>query len=199
MPCYQRGKLVWEVLEKSVMRRFAIALLLIAGIEPLGAATLERLSLDDMIEQATSIVRGRIAGSWTAPAGNVIYTHYRMQVAERWKGPQRTEVEFVVPGGAYNGVRQVCSGAPQLIEGQEYVLFLWTSRSTGRTQIIGFTQGVFTVPAGSAETAVRTPSSELMFERGTGRIVQDERIEMRMRDLSSRITLRLAGGKGARQ
>ncbi len=176
-----------------MVRRLTFALL-VAGC--LGsAATLERLSLDEMIETSTAIVRGRITGSWPAMSGRMVYTHYRLQVAERWKGGQQAEIEFVVPGGTVNNVRQIVDGAPQLSTGREYLLFLWTSKLSHLTYVLGFTQGIFTL---SGDEAVRDASAELMLERGTGRVVRGERIQMRMRDLGSRITMRL-GGKGGVQ
>src|SRR5947208_1198784 len=109
-----------------VMRRFAIALVLFVCSMPLQCATLERLSLDDMIAKSTSIVRGTVGGSWAAFAGPVIYTHYTIQVEEKLKGTAGNSVEVVVPGGVVNNLRQSFSGAPALIGGSRYVLFLYT-------------------------------------------------------------------------
>jgi hypothetical protein len=70
----------------------------IVCILSLQCATLERLSLDDMITKSTAIVRGKITGSWAAATGPVIYTHYTIQVSERFKGTGNGSVEIVVPG-----------------------------------------------------------------------------------------------------
>ena len=51
------------------------ACLLAASLAPLTAATLQRLSLDDMVAQSTSIVRGTVTASWSAFTGSIIYTH----------------------------------------------------------------------------------------------------------------------------
>jgi hypothetical protein len=181
-------------LERAVQRRFILALPLIL-LAPLQAATLERLSLDDMIEKSTAIVRGRISGSYAAYSGSAILTHYRVQVSERWKGANDASVEFVVPGGKVQNVRQVCPGAPELVEGKEYILFLWTSRS-GLTYIIGFTQGLFELPKDGSNNplAVRAASSEAMLEPGTGRAVRAESIQMPVRDLGDRISRNLSRG-----
>ncbi len=180
----------------GMARRFLLALSLVSCYWPLQSATLERLTLDDMIEKSTAIVRGRITGSHTEAKGNILYTRYQMQVAERWKGPQQASVEFLVPGGTSGRVRQVYSGAPKLVEGTEYLIFLWTSQRTHSTFVVGFTQGLFNLPkdASGVSMAVREPSSEMMLEPGTGRVVRDERIEMRLRDMSTRISNNLAGG-----
>jgi len=181
--------------ERDVVCRLLFALASICWLVPLWGATLEQLSLDDMIEKSSAIVRGRVTGSWAAFSGPSIFTHYRVQVTERWKGPADATVEFVVPGGRVDRVRQVCSGAPELLEGKEYVLFLWASRA-GVVHIIGLTQGLFELPAASTgeALAVRPASSEVMLEAGTGRAVTAERIEMRVRELSSRISANLSRG-----
>src|SRR6266568_3771174 len=57
-----------------------IAMVLAAGSLPLQCATMGRLSLDDMITRSTTIVRGKVTGSWAAYTGSVIYTHYQIQV-----------------------------------------------------------------------------------------------------------------------
>lgn len=144
-----------------------------------------------MIEKSTAIVRGRVTGQYAALSGGAVYTNYRVQVTERWKGPAAETVEFRVPGGRANGVRQVCPGAPELAAGKEYVLFLWTGRA-GATYIIGFTQGLFEIPAEGM--AVRQASGETMLEPGTGRAVRGERLELRLRDLSAQISTGVSRG-----
>jgi hypothetical protein len=178
-----------------VSRHFIIALPLISCWGPLQAATLERLSLDDMIARSHTIVRGTVASSGAMRHGSEILTHYRVQVVQRWKGPETGAVEFVVPGGKVNGVRQVCPGAPEIIEGKEYVLFLWTSRK-GLTYITGLTQGLFEAPksGGLDGLAVREASSETMLDAGTGKPVQHERLAIPFRDLHTRISTSVSRG-----
>src|SRR5450759_2270431 len=100
------------------------------------AATLEQLSFDEMVEKSTAIVRGRVVGSYTTSKGSLIYTHYRVLVSERWKGPAASEADLVVPGGTLGRSVQSFPGAPKLAPGADYVLFLWTAKS-GLTHIIG--------------------------------------------------------------
>ncbi len=175
-------------------RRFVLALSLVSCFVPLQGATLERLTLDDMIAKATIIVRGRVAGSAPAYVGGVIYTKYRFQVAEQWKGPEQAAVEFVVPGGTIGRVRQTYDGAPALTSGKEYLLFLWTASKTGMTYVMGYTQGLFELPrdAQGNATAVRAATREMMLDPGTGRVVRDEPVHMALGDMSARISANLA-------
>jgi hypothetical protein len=178
----------------SVKRHLPIALVLTSCILPLQSATLERLSLDDMISKSTSVVRGKVTGSFAAfaPSTPVIYTHYAIQVSERFKGPAGNSIEVVVPSGAAKNVQQSFAGAPSFSPGDEYVFFLWTSKA-GLTQVIGLTQGLFSVAQdGSTDpVASRSASHELMLDRSTGQPVKDQPLLMHLSELRSRISSKL--------
>ena len=170
------------------VRRHLVVLGLVCGLLPASAATLERLSLEQMTGKSTSIVRGKVTGSWAAFSGATIYTHYQVQVTERFKGANGAIVEVVAPGGVANGLRQVFSGVPELKAGEEYVLFLWTGQNN-LTQVIGLTQGVFSLAKDHVTdpTATRAATHELMIDRATGRAVKDQTLVMRLSELRSRI------------
>ena len=181
----------------AVKRHFATALVLMLCAVPLQSATLERLSLDDMVSKSTAIVRGKVASSYVAASGPVIYTHYTIQVSEQLKGSVGSSVDVVVPGGVVNNVRQSWAGAPTFANGDEFVFFLWTSKA-GLTQVLGLTQGLFSVAVdGSTDpVATRAASHELMLDRGTGQPVKDAPMVMHLSELRSRISTTLkAGGK----
>ncbi|HYW43657.1 MAG TPA: hypothetical protein VE959_12420 [Bryobacteraceae bacterium] len=174
-------------------RCLLVALVSTSCMLPLQCATLERLSLNDMISQSTSVVRGTVTGSYAAFSGPVIYTHYTIQVSERLKGAAGaagagSTVDVVVPGGTVANLRQSFAGTPTFLPGDEYVFFLWTSRA-GLTQVMGLTQGLFSVAEdGTADPlATRSASHELMLDQKTGRPVKDQTLTMRLSDLRSRI------------
>ncbi len=154
----------------------------------LTAATLEQLGLDDMTAKSTAIVRVHVTGSYTAASGAMIYTHYRLAVTERWKGPEAAALDVVVPGGTAGAERQSFSGAPKLEQGREYVLFLWTG-SRGLTHIIGFSQGLFELAAGDDGEiqATRAASGELMLNT-SGKPVHDQALRLSLKDLRQRVS-----------
>lgn len=169
------------------MRGFLGALLVLCACCPGTAATLRQLSMDQMTQSATAIVRARVTGSSAAFTGSTIYTHYRLQVSELWKGAGATEV--MLPGGVAAGYRQSFPGVPALQVGSEYVLFLWTSSTTGITHLLGFGQGLFNVVAqndGSIQ-ASRPPVGEGMLD-STGHFVKDRPVRMRLDDMKARVT-----------
>jgi hypothetical protein len=84
------------------------------------AATLQQLSMDQIAQSATAIVRAHITGSSASFTGSTIYTHYKLQISETWKGSPGAEV--MLPGGVAGGYRQSFPGVPTLQTGAEYVL-----------------------------------------------------------------------------
>jgi hypothetical protein len=151
------------------------------------STTLEQLSLDDMIQKSTGVVRAKVTGSYAAMAGADIFTYYRLEVSETWKGPSVAQMDVAVAGGVVRGQRQVVAGAPTLSVGDEYVLFLWTSRS-GITQVIGLSQGLFSVKVDAANTPVmvRPAAMEPMLDK-YGHIVANQPVNLRLADVRARV------------
>ncbi|MGJ5818240.1 hypothetical protein [Paludibaculum fermentans] len=164
-----------------------LALLVAAG---LGATTLERLTVDQMVEKSTSIVRGKVLSATPVQRGSLIYTIYRVQVAEWIKGSSSTSTttEVYVPGGVINGRRQSIAGAPALEVGGEYVVFVWISPS-GTPYIIGLSQGVLSVrmSASTAEAVLsRGPIEDAQVVDTNGQPTTDSGLKMSLGSLRSR-------------
>ena len=104
--------------------------------------------------------------------------------------------DVAVPGGLTRGMRQSFAGAPALFAGQDYVLFLWTSR-TGLTQVIGLSQGLFAIVTGpnGQPSLVRAATTETMLN-AAGQPVTDSDIQMPLSDLQTRIQNTLNGRGG---
>jgi hypothetical protein len=181
----------------TVKRHLWLTLLLVFGIRPLPCATLEQLSMGDLIGKSTAIVRGTVVDCWAALTGSVIYTHYKVQVSESFKGTQQSSVELVITGGVVNNLSQSFSGSPTLNKGDDLVLFLWTSRA-GLTQIMGLTQGLFAVAAGGSAdpTVTRAATRELMLDPKTAQPVKDAALSMHLSDLRSLIASTLQASQG---
>jgi hypothetical protein len=185
----------WQRAFANAVQRSVFALVLALGTLPLSSATLVQLSLNDMITQSTAIVRGTVTGSYAAYQGRVIYTHYKVQVTEQMKGDTPNAADVAIPGGVVNAVQQWFAGAPQLPVGGDFVFFLWTGKS-GLTQIIGLTQGLFTVSGTdpSHVTATRPASQEVLLNPTTGRQVKDRTLVYALTDLRAQIQSGLNGG-----
>ena len=154
---------------------------------PLSATTLQQLSLDEMIQKSTGVVRARVASTYAAAVGPDVYTYFRLEVSETWKGPSGGRRDVAVPGGVLRGQRQAIAGAPVLTVGEEYVLFLWTSRS-GLTQVIGLSQGLFSVKVDASNNPLllRPASLEAMLDKN-GRLVVDQPLNLSLSEVRARV------------
>ena len=172
-----------------------VALCLAVWLAPVWGATLELLSLNDLIAKSTTIVQAQVTGSSASYAGTVIYTHYKVSVLAQWKGAAQSTIDVLVPGGTANGIRQTYPGVPQLVAGRQYVLFLWMS-SKGATYPMGFTQGVFNLlPDASGNiTAAQMPTTETILAPGTGQAVRSQPLSMPLAQLIAAIA---PGGTGS--
>ena len=166
---------------------------LIPGAAPLSGVTMQQLSMDDMAVKSTAIVRWRIVDSYAVMSGPTVYTHYHVAVADTLKGTSASTVDVALPGGTAAGTRQTYAGVPQLTIGADYVLYLWTSPSSGITMPTGFSQGIFAVTGDSsgAPTISRGATAELMLD-ASGHPVQDRAVSMRLTDLKGRVAVALS-------
>ncbi len=175
-------------------RILSCALLFCAAASVATAVTLRQMSMDEMTASATAIVRARVTGSSVSQIGPTIYTHYKLQVTETWKGTAPGEV--LLPGGTVSGLRQSFPGVPQLSTGSEYVLFLWTSSSTGITHVIGFSQGIFNVsPQADGSIQVGRPATSETMLDAAGHPIRDQTVAMKLADMKTRVTASAPGAQ----
>ncbi|MDX1980461.1 MAG: hypothetical protein SFV51_09340 [Bryobacteraceae bacterium] len=159
------------------------------------AATLQKLSYEDMVLKSTEIVEGRVVASSSIVRGPVVYTVYRVQVNQKYKGTVGSEIQVAVPGGRYGNLVQDFSGSPSLVEGQNYLLFLWTSKS-GLTQVIGLSQGLYRLKQGlSGEAIVSRPAATEAMLDSSGKFVEDTPVTMGYREMVEKIRRTLAVAK----
>jgi len=177
----------------TVLRFLLAALYLLPGAAPLSGVTMQQLSMDDLAVKSTAIVRGRVLDSYTTLLGPTVYTHYRVAVADTWKGATASTVDVALPGGTAAGIRQTYPGIPQLAVGRDYVIYLWTSSVSGITMPTGFNQGIFAVTGATPASLLlsRSATSELMLN-STGRPVQDQAVSMRLSEMKSRVAVALS-------
>lgn len=177
----------------KAMRPFVSMLLLAAAALAAGATTLEKLSVEEMAQKSTAVVRARASLASSVQRGSMIYTVYRLQVSEVLKGSVPPSAEVYVPGGTYGRYRQSIAGSPVLEPGREYVLFLWAS-PRGLVQVIGLSQGVFLVKTAAGGEALLVRSKiEAEFVDRLGRAVEDSGVKLSLaglRDLIARTSAR---------
>jgi hypothetical protein len=170
-----------------------------AALVPAQATTVRSASLDDLIQSSTSVVRGLVVGSSVAMLGPMIYTHYTVQVLDRWKGTAAAQLDVQVPGGTLNGVQQNVAGTPQLVIGSQYVFFLWTAPS-GANLPLGLTQGVLDVTSDDAGNTIvlRQATEALVLNSASGSAATPDPLRMKLADFATRVSSALKGGSGAK-
>jgi hypothetical protein len=181
----------------AAMRRIAsfIPILLLASLAQ--AVTLQILTLDEMTQKSTSVVYAKVLDSYGALHGSMIYTHYRIQVMENWKGSQAV-TEIMLPGGVANGYRQTFAGVPALSSGNAYVMFLWAG-PVGAPQLVGLTQGLLDVggDAKSGLIASRPMTTEQLLD-ANGKAAHDQPVRLQLASLKRTVTMTLNAAKGVK-
>jgi hypothetical protein len=110
------------------------------------ATTLSELTVEQMTDASDLIVRGTVTQVFTEldDRGNV-WTRAQVEVSEVLKGALDTRAVLVDQiGGVHGNAYSVIRWAPRFSKGEEAVFFLEELRS-GRTSIVGWYQGKFTL------------------------------------------------------
>jgi hypothetical protein len=131
------------------------ALAAVLSLSNLPAAVVPRLGLDQMISESARIVHGRVLSSQTGSSARFIWTHYRVQVLETWKGDASREIIVSEPGGSLNGLSMEIAGAVTFGPGEEVVLFLYQT-PIGYWRTSGYWQGKLNVSEQAGVKQVRT-------------------------------------------
>ena len=110
------------------------------------ATTLSELSVEQMTDASDLVVRGTVTQVFTEldDRGNV-WTRAQVEVSEVLKGDHTTRAVLVDQmGGVHGNSYSVIRWAPRFSQGEEALFFLEELRS-GRTSIVGWYQGKFTL------------------------------------------------------
>jgi hypothetical protein len=126
----------------------ALAGLMLAITLPrsLHASVVIPATLDELAGEAALIVHARIARveARQAPGTLRVERVVTLDVVRALKGSPGEALHLVLPGGTYGRYRTVVPGVPDLVPGEEAVLFLHPSPGGG-TQLVGFSQGVLRI------------------------------------------------------
>lgn len=141
---------------RGSFRDFVLLVLAMWTAAPLGATTLVRTGLDELVEGNERVVLGEVvdAISYWNQDGTFILTDVRIAPAETIKGKTEGELTLTLPGGTVGDLTTLIVGGAELIPGRSYVLFLRPEKLPGAGQ--GLTlpdhcQGVFEVTSKGGE------------------------------------------------
>jgi len=142
-------------------RSAGILLICLALTARAGAVTVAPLSFDELVNESTTVVYGRVSdvhGQWSDDRRR-IDSLVTIEVVSRYKGSPGETLTFTVPGGQVGRFMNVVPGAPSFARGDRAVLFL-TSRGPRLPITTGFTQGIYrvTVDARTGSALVLPPT-----------------------------------------
>jgi hypothetical protein len=136
------------------------------------ATTLVRLSLEQLSQAATVVVRGRVLGQvsrWN-PAHTQIVTRTTVQVVQSVKGDAPLQVVIDQPGGAVGNVRVRVAGAVFFRPQDEFYFFLEPARrDASQFLLVGMLQGAFRIirdPRNGEERVIHPLSGFAVSKRG---------------------------------
>jgi hypothetical protein len=160
------------------------------------ATSLAQLSTEQLTDAADAIVKGTVAGVWTAlDDGGKCWTHARVEVDKTFKGAPGSEVVVSQMGGICGPLAGRVESTARFSEGEEAYFFL--EELSGYTGVVGMVQGKFTVrmdPAARRDIVIRytLPSDEPYDARFLPLPPADQRIAAT--DFEGTVTARVAQG-----
>jgi len=160
-----------------------LASLVFGCLAPLQATSVRRLSFDDLISSANSIVEGSVVSSNTyrSSDGKLIFTSYTINVQESLKGSTPQLVTVTTVGGRVGNTILHVAGMPVFQPGDRAILFLEQSKSY--TTIVGLNQGKFAISNGEVSNSI----SGLSFPDGAA----GKSVKMPLDEFKKQIKLRI--------
>jgi len=115
---------------------------------PLSATTLVRMSLDQIAEASTEIIRGHVVSQRTLwnPQHTRIYTYTTFALDQTYKGNPPSSPVIQQPGGTIGKVRTFVAGSVQFHAQAGYMLFLERSPAdSSKFLLVGMMQGAYRI------------------------------------------------------
>jgi hypothetical protein len=126
---------------------FAVFVVVLLAV-PASATTLVRMSLDQLAEAATEIIRGHVVSQQTLwnPEHTRIYTYTTLALEQTYKGNPPSYLVVQQPGGKIGNVHVFVAGTTQFHAQAVYVLFLERSAADpSKFLLVGMMQGAYRI------------------------------------------------------
>lgn len=142
--------------------------ILLCFLQTARATTLVHMSLEQLSQASSDIVRGRVvaqASAWNA-SHTLIDTITRIAVDQRIKGQAPQFVHIEQPGGKIGNLRVYVPGTVHFLPGGRYFLFLEPNRATpSHYLVVGMIQGAYRIyqDAATGEERVIRPMGSMFY------------------------------------
>jgi hypothetical protein len=130
------------------IRTFVLAVLLGLWMPPtLGATTLVRMSLSQLVQASSTIVEGHVVAKTTRvnASRTRVFTYTTVQLDKALKGQPPATITIEQPGGTVGNFHVRVPGTALLRPQTQYILFLEPAGSSGTYHMVGMMQGAFRV------------------------------------------------------
>jgi hypothetical protein len=160
------------------MRNRILSIIFVAtwAVMPTSATTLVRMSLRQLSQASSTIVRGRVVteeARWNQNHTRIM-TYTTIAVDQTLKGEPPSTLVIEQPGGTVGNFHVHVPGAAYLQPREEYVLFLEPAEKQQTFQMVGMLQGAFRIvhDRNDPERRVILPLGELSTGSGAQSIAQ---------------------------
>jgi hypothetical protein len=147
---------------KAVFRNSCTLILLVSSATVARSTTFIRMSIEQLAQQASLIVRARCTGSMVESRGGEIWTITFFEVTEMWKGQAPRVARVRLLGGRTTQFTSHVAGVPHFRVGEDVILFL-DAQPGGEYSILTWQQGTFRVhrnPAQAGDAQSETVSQD---------------------------------------
>ncbi len=143
-----------------------LALLASLGVSAnAGATTVRLLNLDELARKASHVVAGEVVAQEPLWMGRLLVTRVTLRVADCMKGAcDGAQMTVHVLGGEVDGLAMMVEGSPQLVPGEQVVLFLQPAAG-GIFRTVGMAQGKFALPSLEPDAVAYRDLTDLVLER----------------------------------
>jgi hypothetical protein len=141
---------------------------------PARATTLVRMSLSQLSQASSTIVRAHVVGQeaqWNSTHTRIM-TYTTLQLDEALKGQSPSTLIIEQPGGTVGNFHVHVPGAVHLRPQAEYILFLEPAGKTQTFRMVGMMQGAFRIRRKGKGSRVILPLGTLRTGSGTQTLTQ---------------------------
>lgn len=133
---------------RTLVGALALGLVSPALVSPSSAATVVRLDLPELVEEADLVLLATVESTESFRAGRRIMTRVTLRPGTVVKGSADERVIVVVPGGSVGALGQRVPGAASFTTGEDVVAFLSAPGPDGPRSVVGMSQGKLRVVPG---------------------------------------------------
>jgi hypothetical protein len=191
---------------RSSARLLGLVLLFLGTDSVAKGTTFARLSISQMSQTATAIVRAQCLANTVVQISGEIWTLTTFDVQETWRGAVPARITVRLLGGTIRNLTSRVAGSPRFRPGEEVILFLAPtnhfisptrhSLARGDFSVVSWQQGTFRIHRDRGtgeELASQDSGSYVTFDPASRRFLANDAVRMPVALFHSRVRSALEG------